>query len=251
MCAAQCHKFYVRFSCGLATCPNCSRAHAQRSFSRYLPRLLSAESWIAQDCANSGRTYRRLTIAFTRKTDGIPHGTEVRSFYDTVRSFWGLLRRKLGWSKSSFGVLMVLHVAPGCIRVGACYIGPAVEAKMYEIWSLVNSPLDALTFHPVESVAIAAASAFQAPILDPSEAARVEPTLDRIRRVRALGELYGTKGEKAEDNFRSGCPYDGSELLRIIGRFQPIERLERDGYRNLVVVRKEVKSAASPPGVAA
>jgi hypothetical protein len=157
-----------------------------------------------------------------------------------------------------FAVLMMAHVEPGTIRVRACYVGPEVEAVMRWVWADLAESGDSLGFECPSSLDVAVVSVFQVPSLSPSEAAAMELALDGVRRVRALGELYGSpEVEVAEQQSgcsqkRRCCPYDGSELLRVPGRLQPIEKLEREGYRDLAVVRKEVAAMrASPPRAAA
>jgi hypothetical protein len=251
VCIGNFHQFYSRRGCKVTTCPPCARFYAERVTARYVGRFQTITSKIRDGCAAKGRKCVEAAMEFGREFDHDPTSKDLRQFVAVVRRYWAARRATEGLSKSCFAAVMSADVDGRTVRVRAFYVGPRLEDQA-NLWRKVAEAGDQFSMSGARVPRLAIVQLFRPLDRSPVEAARAELALDGVRRVWAIGALYGAADQKAKPVQPELCPYCASELLPVLGRLQPVERLERDGYRELVVVRQEVAAArAAPPGLAA
>jgi hypothetical protein len=246
-CLAHFHKFYRPFRCGLWTCRECSRTAGAKMLERYEPRLMRANLSIAVSCPD----WVCLLLEFAIDTHGANPGN-ARHLNDCVAAFWDETKRTLGLSKEDYAVLMFGACDGRQLRVKAVYVGCPLPTDAEDQWRKIagsGGRLSIFSYSPLEGLR----DVFRLSPLDAPAAAAVEAAFDGLRRVRALGNLYGDPAPVKKPKTKQRCPYDGSELLSAVGPWPSVAELEADGYRNIEEVRREVAQStrAGPSGLAA
>lgn len=251
MCKAHSHSFFVRKGCALSTCPNCGGVIARRLTVRYLGRLNRVIPRIEPNCALRGERCVQLMVEFRRTDNRTLTPAAARRLLDSVRRYFEAIKRRKKLSRSSFAVLQAVDVEERTLVVNAFYVGPELDQECIGLWQNVSGTAGEIAVRTAPGVHLAVQGLLGRRERTVAQAVEVEAALDGIRRVRAIGALYGEPDGEAQVTKPEGCPYDSSELLPILGLL-PIERIEQQGYRELAVVRREVaRSRARPPCLAA
>jgi hypothetical protein len=156
-----------------------------------------------------------------------------------VYSLLQTIKRRKGLDNANFAALLVTKVDGRRISIHVVYVGPEVD-EIPSLWRKISVG-DQVSIQSISFVAeIMNVLAFR--LQSPAMAATTEAALNGVRRVRALGAVYGDREGEQEKRPPERCPFDDSELRRICG-LQTLEYLELHGYRELWIARREAAAA--------
>jgi hypothetical protein len=205
---------------------------------------------ISAGCNRRGERFALLQLEFKTAAGRAPTPDVAQRFLDEVRGFWDIFRKRTGLPRSAFAVLQIADLEQSEIKIRAFYVGPDLGAEWSALW-LEAAPAGAdMVVRAVRSFDLGLQALVCLPNRTPAQAAVAEAAFDGVRRIRAIGALYGEPDAEAQTSKPEGCPYDASELMPILGVL-PIERIEREGYRELTAARRDAQARAAPLSTAA